>query len=201
MARGSRVSLDEVKRQPRGALFPDPQIWVLPKRPDATGRLNIGHPEMMTELGRRLDQAATTQWHDPGGYDFRLITRRMMHVHNSTYNVGQLKDREGFNPLFVHPDDMEQVGIATGDLVRVASPHHEIVAIARADASMRRGVVSISHNFGDVPEQDDKVRAIGTNVNRLISVEVDFDPYTGMPKMSAIPVRLEPASGPAPVGI
>jgi anaerobic selenocysteine-containing dehydrogenase len=103
-----------------------------------------------------------------------------------------MKNRKDFNPLFTHPADLEQLGISDGEMVRITSQHGEVTAVARADVSMRRGVVSITHNFGSAPGEEEKIRACGTSVQRLISVEVDYDPYTGMPKMSAIPVRIEP---------
>jgi hypothetical protein len=49
----------------------------------------------------------------------------------------------------------------------------------------------MSHAFGDAPELDDDVRTAGGNTGRLIYVEVEYDPYTGMPRMSNIPVRIE----------
>jgi anaerobic selenocysteine-containing dehydrogenase len=190
MSRGSRVPLAEVKKKKAAALYPEPQVRVLPKEPGWAGRLQIGHPEMMRELSQRLNPMANDT---TPGFDFRLITRRMMHVHNSTYNVKAMKNREDFNPLFAHPADLEQLDISDGETVRITSQHGAVVAVARADATMRRGVVSITHNFGSAPNEEEKIRFCGTSVQRLISVEVDYDPYTGMPKMSAIPVRLEPA--------
>ncbi len=48
------------------------------------------------------------------------------------------------------------------------------------------------HCFGDLPthENDLKIRELGSNTGRLSSVERDFDPYTGIPRMSAIPVQV-----------
>jgi anaerobic selenocysteine-containing dehydrogenase len=189
MSKGSRVPLAEVKKRKAAALYPDPQVRVLAKEPGFAGRLQIGHPEMMAELSQRLNKPTS----DPAaGFDFRLISRRMMHVHNSTYNVKAMKNRRDFNPLFTHPADLEQLGISDGETVRITSQHGEVTAVARADVSMRRGVVSITHNFGSAPGEEETIRSCGTSVQRLISVEVDYDPYTGMPKMSAIPVRIEP---------
>ena len=51
------------------------------------------------------------------------------------------------------------------------------------------------HAFGDAPtrENDARVREIGSNTGRLTSVERDYDPYSGIPLMSSIPVRVEAA--------
>ena len=48
----------------------------------------------------------------------------------------------------------------------------------------------MAHSFGDAPEFDNRVFFIGSNTGRLTNVEKDYDPRTGMPRMSAIPVNL-----------
>jgi hypothetical protein len=68
------------------------------------------------------------------------------------------------------------------------------------EEAIRRGVVSMPHAFGDAPgsDQDKDVHTFGSNTGRLSSVESDFDPYSGIPLMSAIPVNVEPALDTAP---
>ncbi len=51
----------------------------------------------------------------------------------------------------------------------------------------------MTHSWGDVPERDAEVRAIGANTGRLTSVETDYERYTGLPRMSNIPVAISPA--------
>ena len=51
----------------------------------------------------------------------------------------------------------------------------------------------MAHCFGDSPDQDGRIREIGSNTGRLINNEVDFDPHSGIPRMSAIPVTIRPA--------
>jgi anaerobic selenocysteine-containing dehydrogenase len=194
MCAGSRIPLADVEALGRGELYPEPRVKVMPKDAGWPGRLQIGHPEMMEELSRRFDQSVTDLWYEPEGYPFRLVTRRMMHVHNSAYNVDAIHGREAFNPLFVHPADLEELEAASGDVLRVISPYASLKAIIRADDSLRPGVVAMSHNFGGTANDGGKVSAIGSNVNQLIDGGAVFDPYTGMPKMSAIPIRLERAS-------
>jgi hypothetical protein len=48
----------------------------------------------------------------------------------------------------------------------------------------------MAHCFGDAPKRDLDVREIGSNTGRLIDNERDFDPHTGIPRMSAIPVAI-----------
>ena len=62
-----------------------------------------------------------------------------------------------------------------------------------ADDSVRRGVVSMSHCFGGDPEKPADVREVGSNTGALASVAHEYDPVSGIPRMSAIPVRVVPA--------
>jgi hypothetical protein len=52
----------------------------------------------------------------------------------------------------------------------------------------------MAHGFGDVPERDGELRRIGSNTGRLVDGECPADPYTGIPRMSAIPVSIERAA-------
>ena len=96
-----------------------------------------------------------------------------------------------YNPAFLHPDDLAALGVAAGDTVRIESDHASILGIAEAAPELRRGVLSMSHAFGDAPERDGEYREIGSTTGRLVDTTVEFDPYTGIPRMSAIPVSVE----------
>ena len=50
----------------------------------------------------------------------------------------------------------------------------------------------MSHAWGDVAEHDEDVRDIGGNTSRLIDVTDQWDPYSGQPVMSNIPVAVPP---------
>jgi hypothetical protein len=54
----------------------------------------------------------------------------------------------------------------------------------------------MAHSFGDAPEYDARVREIGGNTGRLVSVDRDFDPHSGLPRMSAIPVNVQRVTQP-----
>ena len=56
---------------------------------------------------------------------------------------------------------------------------------------IRRGVISMSHCFGGTdPENPPDVREAGANTGLLSSVEHEYDPHSGIPRMSAIPVSV-----------
>lgn len=183
---GSRIPLDEVRRHPYGAVFADPAVFVEPKEAGWSGRLDVGNETMMADLEAIVTSAAPCRDDD---HPLRLIVRRMVHVMNSP-TVAAPTGRPAYNPACLHPDDLSELGIDDGALVEIRSRRASVVAVAQADATLRPGTVSMTHSFGDLPGQDDDVRRWGTSVGRLIADDVAFDPYSGQPRMSNIPVRV-----------
>jgi anaerobic selenocysteine-containing dehydrogenase len=190
LMRDARISFDELRKHPHGAVFPYPEVLVAPKQPGWEGRLEVGASEMMEALGDLAERprAAT----DPPGYPLRLISRRMMTAYNSSArDLPALQAKWRYNPAFLHPDELERLGLATGDVVEISSDHASILGVVEADATLRPGLVSMSHAFGDAPEGESAVREVGSNTGRLTSVERDYDSFSGLPRMSDIPVRVE----------
>jgi hypothetical protein len=68
--------------------------------------------------------------------------------------------------------------------------------VARAEAGLRRGVVSMAHSWGDLPEGGDAHLhpEAGGCTNRLIADDADFEPLVGQCRQSAIPVNVRRAA-------
>jgi anaerobic selenocysteine-containing dehydrogenase len=176
-------------RHPHGAVFPDPPVFVAPKQEGWQGRLDVGSAEMMEELARVASAPSAGELAE---YPLRLISRRMMTAYNSSArDLPALRAKWTYNPAFMHPDELARHGLAPGDVIEIRSDHARILGVAEADATVREGLVSMSHSFGDTPESDGDVRAIGGNTGRLTSVERDYDRFSGLPRMSNIPVRVQ----------
>ena len=193
ICRGSRIPLDEVKRYPHGHIFDDPDITVLGKDPDCEEKLDIGNREMMAELSEVQNEPLTNH----GGYageptfTHRLVSRRMNDVYNSSgRDIPRLVRNHRYNPAYMNPGDIDALGLHDGDVVEISSDHATILGVVEAAADIRAGVVSMAHAFGDAPEHDKDLFYIGSNTGRLTSVEHHYDPRTGMPRMSAIPVNI-----------
>ena len=69
---------------------------------------------------------------------------------------------EGETPAFLNPVDFQALGLTPGDLATVASNHGDMRVRLYADDSLRPGVVSVIHGFGDTP--------VGSTVRRYRSV-------------------------------
>ena len=137
------------------------------------------------------DGAATLTGFSPTEFPFRLTSRRMKHVLNSLgRELSVLAQAGTTNPAHIHPDDLAELGLRDGDLVRITSPHGEIVGVAAAADDVKRCVVSMSHAWGAATTTGADVRAEGVATNRLVTNDDGYDPITGMAVQSAVPVRL-----------
>ena len=187
VTKNSRIAMDEVRQHPGGAIFQDPPVFVAPRDEGWEGRLDVGNESMMSDLAdvAREPAAAEDAW------PYRLVSRRQMNVLNSTGcdEPGQQRGQTT-NPAYMHPRDIEALKLERGDLVEIRSPHAGICGVVEADANLRRGLVSMTHSRGDGPERDGEVRQIGSNTGRLSPVDRDFERYTGLPRMSNIPVAI-----------
>jgi anaerobic selenocysteine-containing dehydrogenase len=192
---GSRVPLDQIKARPSGAYFPaDPPVVVAAKEDGWTGRLDVGNKDMLADLTDHVRYDADEQV-DP--YPFRLLCRRMPHVVNSSYNARVAVGRPGSNPAFMNSFDLMTLGLVMGQEIEIESAHGSIVALADVDDGLRDGSVSMMFGFGGARDDDHRdIHSMGSSVARLLSSSDYFDPYSGQPRMSSIPIRIRAATRP-----
>jgi anaerobic selenocysteine-containing dehydrogenase len=186
VTRDAWIPLERLRRDRDRVLFDDEEeVRVEVPGADAGARLDVGSGPMLDELHDFL----TGDRFERTGYPMRMVSRRMANTFNSLgTDLPALSARYGTNPAFIHPDDLAGHGLARGDLVHIESPHGMIEAVAWPDPDLRRGLVSMCHCWGGsgatLPEQQ------GASTSRLISVEEDCARYSGIPLMSALPVRI-----------
>nr|WP_226998755.1 molybdopterin-dependent oxidoreductase [Tardibacter chloracetimidivorans] len=189
--RGSGVPLDEVRRHPTGKIYRSAQQIVGPRDPDCRDRLNIADAFMLEELAGVAAESVGADDRDP--YRFRLITRRNDAIVNSMHRRVPGIHKMRYNPAYMAPDDLDRLGLQPGSLISIRSRYGEVKAVLASDDTLRPGVVSISHGYGAAPEEDDDPFAVGTNVNRLLRMDVDHDPISGIPRMGAVAVAVAAA--------
>ena len=95
------------------------------------------------------------------------------------------------NPAYMNPLDLKGLGLEPGELVEISSERSSIYAVVQAGDDVRSGSISMAHAWGDAPSEDDRVREIGASTGRLSDTTRGFDPITGIPLMSAIPVNIK----------
>ena len=84
---------------------------------------------------------------------------------------------------------MAELQLHNGDAARIVGQHGSVIGYARADSSMRRGVVSMAHCSGVSNMAEDPTGRRGAHAGRLVSIvteDVQFDrwhaPSIGNPR-------------------
>ena len=189
MCETSRIPLDEVRSHPHGCIF-DVDAIVEDKDPDCTAKLDVGNAYLLTELGAYFAKDFRAARADTD-YPYRLIPRRHNNFMNSSgIGLSKLNQGKPYNPTYMHPNSIAALGLKSGDLITVISPHDSIPSVLEADDSLRQDVVATHHAFGGLPAEDDEVRDRGSSVGRLIPTAHDYDAITGLPRQGNIPVRI-----------
>ena len=191
---GSAVALSEVKKYPNGHIFDAAREIVGPRDPDCTARLELANAAMIEELATVRAENIVDRRKTNADFPFLLIPRRMQNVTNAAYRPTPTLFKGRYNPAFMNPGDLKRLGINRGDLVEIRSRHGMVSGIVEADSGLRSGVVSMTHGFGKNPGEMYDPRKDGANVNALTRMDDDYDPYTGIPRMGALPVSVTPAS-------
>jgi anaerobic selenocysteine-containing dehydrogenase len=192
----SGLSIDDLRRAPHGtAVLPEPapgrffEEWI--QTPDR--RVDCC-PALFGEALERAE-ALFVELADEPADSLKLISRRDDRMHNSWYhNVERFKrGRAGSNPLYLHPDDARDRGIAEGDSARVTSADGELVAAVALDATLMPGVAAMTHGWGNRESEGLRVarRHPGVNANALLpSGPGSFEPLSNQAFMTGIPIRV-----------
>lgn len=193
---GSAVPLSEVKKYPNGHIFDEAREIVAPRVPGCTDRLELANATMLEELAMVRSEDVAGRRKTNAEFPFLLIPRRMQNVTNAAYRPTPSLFKGRYNPAFMNPDDLKRLGIESGDMVEIRSRHGRVTGIVDADRGLRAGVVALTHGFGKNPGEVSDPRKDGANVNCLTCVDDDYDPYTGIPRMGALPVAITPIAEP-----
>jgi anaerobic selenocysteine-containing dehydrogenase len=188
---GSRMPLDEVRANLR-TVHMDKKLVVDPADENATAKFTPAPDDFVAELAEVLAETADTfAGSDVSAYPFRLVSRRLKHVLNSTGTELPGLARKGTtNSAYMHPDDVAELGLESGDVIEISSPQASLLGVVEAAEDVKRGVISMAHSWGGRSLTDEKVREIGSPTSRLVSTDVGHDPVTGMVVSSAIPVAV-----------
>ena len=186
----SAVDFDTLRASPGGVRPTDGAGEIQPPPEGAdSGRLELCPADVAAELAALAAQA---RGHAAASdYRFRLTCRRIPEAVNSAFRDSlRARKRHPVNFLYMHPDDMAEVGVAADETVAIASDTGSVRTLARADERLRRGVVSMTHMFGRLVGNGDPLADGGANVGELTSLTRDVQPINFMPRFSAIPVNV-----------
>jgi len=197
---GTRIPFSQVRKYEAGHVFEDPDAVVLPREPDCRAFLELGNEVMMSQL----DDTARAAIEGGDEFPFRLVSRREANTMNSQGRDQERLVRERpHNPAYMNPADMQALGIESGMLVAITSRRTTIHAVAKDSQELRPGVISMSHSYGIDLESLDPAAdqgapqpySMGGHTGALASADLDYvEAYSGIPRMSAIPVHVTPGS-------
>ena len=131
---------------------------------------------------------------------FRLISKRRHNTHNSwTQNVASLTrgPNEQTNAAYLHPEDLEALGIRPGMPVDIRSETGVIRLPAQPLTTLQPGLVSVPHGWGHQHADGLSIASQlqGANVNILASDGAEhLEPLSGMAHLTGIPVSVTPAA-------
>jgi anaerobic selenocysteine-containing dehydrogenase len=190
----AKVPLAELRATPGGRCFPELATVVLEGDPASSARLDVAPEGIAAELAEVRAEWSSAQvlaGFEPGRHRFRMTSRRLKSVFNSSgRELDALRRREGTSYAHLHPDDLAELEVASGDLVEVSSPRGSIRAVVRAAPDVRPGCVSMAHAWGGLPDVAIDPAVDGATTSVLVDVGSGYDPFTGMPVQSAIPVEV-----------
>ena len=182
------VSLEDLKQHPGGKVFDVAAQAVQPPREGQAGRLEVCPPDVaeeLAELERETDAPAGAD------YPYLLIVRRTRELMNTLgKDVEGIRKRTAYNPAWMHPGDLASLDLAEGARVEIRSANGAIPGVARADATLRPGVVSMTHGWGALPGEDETYEKVGANTSRLLGPALPTERINAMPQMNAVPVSV-----------
>lgn len=190
LADSGRSNYDELRAHPGGINFKNVEAIIEPSREDDGARLDLCPPDVDEEI-RSLRQTEDLV----PGYPYRLISRRLIEVMNSAYtNAAQTRRRYPTNPVFMNEEDMAQLDLTEGGMVKLTSrTGAAVIGRARKDSGLQPGVISMCHGWGDpnLPGEQDPDAFSG----RLVSLDADLETINFMPRQSSVPVQIERHEG------
>ncbi|HKR43273.1 MAG TPA: molybdopterin-dependent oxidoreductase [Paraburkholderia sp.] len=187
-SQGAVTRYDELQSNPHGVLFKDAVAVVQAADVDDGSRLDLCPPDVAEEI-EALKQEAL----ESSDYRFRMLSRRMLEAMNSAYTqASQTRRRYPTNPVFMNADDMAALSIDEGSAVEIRSRSGRVVAYARKDPGLARGVISMSHSWGrpDLSSDPNDDAFSG----RLVSLSDHLQAINFMPMQSAVLVAVRPCS-------
>lgn len=195
-----RVPWSEMRAQTGGVVHDDLRMEVLAPDDDATARFQLVPDGVFEEI--RGIRASASSYENLDGFDalvytHRMASRRLKGVLNSAgRELEVLRKKETTSYAHVNPTDLVLWEAADGDLLEITSTRGSVRAVAKSSPDVKAGTVSMAHAWGDLPGDLGPASdpyTLGDTTGRLSDAASAYDPITGLPLMSAIPVHVRKA--------
>jgi len=187
------LSLATLKEQPHGVDLGVLQPCLPARLQTAAKQVDLADAFYLDDIPRveaQLDSPVATEG------ELLLIGRRHVRSNNSwMHNAQRLVKGKPRDQLLMHPDDMQQRGLADGAQVTVSSRTGSVRIAVQSSADMMPGVVSIPHGWGHDREGVRMAIAAqhaGVSANDLTDAQL-LDPLSGNAAVNGVPVQVQAA--------
>lgn len=159
---------------------------VLGKIRTPSGKIDLAIPLLLDALDE-LQEFET----DPE-FPFTLTAgERRSFTANAIFRSPSWRKKDAEGALRLSPNDASNLGVSTGDSVRVTTRRGSADAVAEVSDRMQDGYISIPNGFGlDISSPDGTSSHVGVSTNELTATE-DCDPFVKTPWHKSVPARLE----------
>ncbi|CAM2843128.1 molybdopterin-dependent oxidoreductase [Skermania piniformis] len=162
-------------------------VWRYVRRPDR--RFTVAIDELLTEL-RGLGDARSTWTTDEFPLVLSAGERRAFTANTIIRDPGwRRRDQEG--ALRISPQDAQQLGVGSGDRVRVVTETGAAETAVEVSELMQTGHISLPNGLGvDAPDANGRRQRTGVAPNDLTTTRYR-DPIAGTPWHKYVPARVE----------
>lgn len=186
----AKLSLEKLRANPSG-------IDLGPLKTSASDRLQTNDHEIACAIPEYLDDLERAKQLVNRESSLRLIGRRHVRSNNSwMHNYKRLIKGKSRAQLFMHPADMRERNIQSGDTVIVSSRVGEVSTAVEESEDMMRGVVCLPHGYGhDRPGVKLSLASQleGVSLNDLTDDQAG-DPISGNAELNGVNVEVHLAS-------
>ncbi len=187
----TRIPVRELRKSEVGKIYDEIAAVAAPPIQGLEARLRLVPDGICEELSELFVEDFAAE--RTGPYTYLLICRRLEMVNNSIGHDFPLSQKKTTtNPAFMNSEDLADLGLEEGDLIEIHSELAMIAGVVAASDDIKPGVISMAHCWGAADGRGD-VRKQGANTSRLIAVDRDYDPLSGMARMSAVRVGVRRA--------
>jgi anaerobic selenocysteine-containing dehydrogenase len=189
LCRNSTVPFDTLLATPGGVRPDMPPQYVLPAPADNGARLELCPADVAEELKAVLEEESDRR------FGYQLTCRRILEAINCAYrDAARTRNKYPVNWAYMNPQDMTDEGLSDGDQILIESDAGQIQGMVKAESRLRRGVISMTHMFGELAPSTDPVAQGGSFTGRLTSLQEYLEPINFMPRFSGIPVNVTPTA-------
>jgi anaerobic selenocysteine-containing dehydrogenase len=181
----SPISMQDLRANPHG-LMREVDVRVRSPERDDGVRRDLCPEDVSVEIAAVANDLAAPPERAP----FVLISRRIREIINTSFHENtKARRHHEVNWLYVHPSDLEALGVGEQDGLLIEGQHGSIVGYAKADPSLRPGTVAMTHCWA-ARDTANFLGIEGGHTSKLVSLQDSLQTINRMPLQTSIPVRL-----------